>query len=89
TLPTWKRLVNPVAEKISGSWMQSMPEEAREMAAPMMGMFSQIGSMSFGTQLGQALGSLSKEVLTSTDIGLPLGPEDTAALLPEAIEAFG
>lgn len=88
TLPTWKRLVNPVAEKISGSWMQSMPEEAREMAAPMMGMFSQIGSMSFGTQLGQALGSLSKEVLTSTDIGLPLGPEDTAALLPEAIEAF-
>lgn len=88
TLPTWKRLVNPVAEKISGSWLQSMPEEAREMAAPMMGMFTQLGSVSFGTQLGQALGTLSKEVLTSTDIGLPLGPDDTAALLPEAIEAF-
>ncbi|GAB3128784.1 zinc-dependent metalloprotease [Tsukamurella serpentis] len=89
TLPTWKRLVNPVAEKISGSWLENMPEEAREMAAPMMGMFAQLGSMSFGTQLGQALGSLSKEVLTSTDIGLPLGPDDTAALLPAAIDAFG
>lgn len=88
TLPTWKRLVNPVAEKISGSWMGSLPEEAREAAAPMMGMFTQLGSMSFGTQLGQALGTLSKEVLTSTDIGLPLGPDDTAALLPAAIEAF-
>ncbi|KXP01074.1 zinc-dependent metalloprotease [Tsukamurella pseudospumae] len=88
TLPTWKRLVNPVAEKISGSWLQNMPEEAREMAAPMMGMFTQLGSMSFGTQLGQALGSLSKEVLTSTDIGIPLGPDDTAALLPAAVEAF-
>ncbi len=30
----------------------------------------------------------SKEVLTSTDIGLPLGPAGTAALLPAAIEAF-
>ncbi|ADG79633.1 Hydrolase OS=Tsukamurella paurometabola (strain ATCC 8368 / DSM / CCUG 35730 / CIP 100753 /JCM 10117 / KCTC 9821 / NBRC 16120 / NCIMB 702349 / NCTC 13040)OX=521096 GN=Tpau_3040 PE=4 SV=1 [Tsukamurella paurometabola] len=89
TLPTWKRLVNPVAEKVSGAWLGGLPEEAREMAAPMMGMFSQLGSMSFGTQLGQALGTLSKEVLTSTDIGLPLGPDDTAALLPAAIEEFG
>ncbi|GAA4392059.1 zinc-dependent metalloprotease [Tsukamurella soli] len=88
TLPTWKRLCNPVAEKVSGMWVSGLPEEAREMAAPMMGMFSQIGSMSFGTQLGQALGHLSKEVLTSTDIGLPLGPVDALALLPEAIETF-
>ncbi|MDF0528884.1 zinc-dependent metalloprotease [Tsukamurella sp. 8F] len=88
TLPTWKRLVNPVAEKMSNMWVEGMPEEARQAAAPMMGMFTQIGSMSFGTQLGQGLGQLSKEVLTSTDIGLPLGPTDELALLPEAIEAF-
>ncbi len=88
TLPTWKRLCNPVAEKVSGMWVDGLPQEAREAAAPMMGMFTQIGSMSFGTQLGQALGHLSKEVLTSTDIGIPLGPVDVLALLPEAIEAF-
>ena len=39
-------------------------------------------------RLGQALGQLAKEVLTSTDIGLPLGPSDTAALLPSAVAAF-
>ncbi len=37
-------------------------------------MMSQMGGMAFGSQLGQALGKLSRGVLTSTDIGLPLGP---------------
>src|SRR6202040_3552260 len=31
---------------------------------------------------------LSREVLTSTDIGLPLGPKGVAALMPEAIESL-
>jgi putative hydrolase len=49
---------------------------------------TQMGGMAFGSQLGQALGKLSREVLTSTDIGLPLGPRGVAALLPGAIEAM-
>jgi putative hydrolase len=49
-------------------------------------MMTQMGSMAFGSQLGQALGRLSREVLTSTDIGLPLGPTGVAALMPAAIE---
>jgi putative hydrolase len=47
-----------------------------------------MGGMAFGSQLGQALARLSREVLTSTDIGLPLGPKGIAALLPDAIESF-
>lgn len=89
TLETWKRLCDPVAEQVNGMWMQGLPEEARAMAGPMLGMFSQMGGLAFGSQLGQALGQLAKEVLTSTDIGLPLGPAGTAALMPAAIEAFG
>ena len=58
------------------------------MAGPLLAMMSQMGGMAFGSQLGQALGKLSREVLTSTDIGLPLGPKGVAALLPEAIESF-
>jgi putative hydrolase len=54
----------------------------------MVGMLSQMGGLAFGSQLGQALGQLAKEVLTSTDIGLPLGPTGTAALLPAAITQF-
>ncbi|MEV0946101.1 zinc-dependent metalloprotease [Rhodococcus sp. NPDC049939] len=88
TLDTWKRLCDPVAEKVSGMWVQGLPEEARQMAGPMLGMMSQMGGLAFGSQLGQALGQLSKEVLTSTDIGLPLGPAGTGALLPAAVGKF-
>jgi putative hydrolase len=88
TLDTWKRLCDPVAEQISTVWASTLPEEAKSMAGPLLAMMSQMGGMAFGSQLGQALGKLSREVLTSTDIGLPLGPKGVAALLPEAVESF-
>ncbi|MEO6880292.1 MAG: zinc-dependent metalloprotease [Mycobacteriaceae bacterium] len=88
TMPTWKRLCDPVAEQVSSAWVQGLPEEARAMAGPMIGMMGQMGGMAFGSQLGQALGQLAAEVLTSTDVGLPLGPEGTAALLPAAVTTF-
>ncbi|MGV0837490.1 zinc-dependent metalloprotease [Mycolicibacterium thermoresistibile] len=88
TLETWKRLCDPVAEQVSAVWAASLPEEARAMAGPLLAMMTQMGGMAFGSQLGQALGKLSKEVMTSTDIGLPLGPKGVAALLPSNIETL-
>ena len=89
TLETWKRLCDPIAEQVSVVWSAALPEEAKTMAGPLLTMLSQMGGMAFGSQLGQALGTLSKEVFTSTDIGLPLGPKGVAALMPEAIEKLG
>ncbi|WP_255605884.1 zinc-dependent metalloprotease [Mycolicibacterium xanthum] len=86
TLDTWKRLCDPVAEQLSTVWASALPEEAQAMAGPLLSVMTQMGGMAFGSQLGQALGKLSKEVLTSTDIGLPLGPKGVAALLPDAVE---
>ncbi|MGW6694606.1 zinc-dependent metalloprotease [Rhodococcus sp. NPDC054953] len=88
TLDTWKRLCDPVAEQVSGMWVSGLPEEARQMAGPMLGMIGQMGGLAFGSQLGQALGQLASEVLTSTDVGLPLGPTGVAALMPAAVEKF-
>ena len=88
TMETWKRLCDPMAEQISTVWASSLPEEAKSMAGPVLSMMSQMGGMAFGSQLGQALGRLSREVLTSTDIGLPLGPKGVAAILPDALESF-
>lgn len=87
TMETWKRLCTPMAEQMASVWTGALPEEAKAMAGPLLAMVTQMGGMAFGSQLGQALGKLSQEVLTSTDIGLPLGPAGTAALLPAAIEA--
>jgi putative hydrolase len=88
TMDTWKRLCDPVAEQISTVWASALPEEARSMAGPLLSMMTQMGGMAFGSQLGQALGKLSREVFTSTDIGLPLGPKGVAALMPDAIESL-
>ncbi|HEX4060501.1 MAG TPA: zinc-dependent metalloprotease [Streptosporangiaceae bacterium] len=54
--------------------------------APMM---QQLGGAMVGGQTGAAVGALAREVVSSTDIGLPLGPEGVAALLPAGIAAFG
>ena len=88
TMDTWKRLCDPMAAQMASMWTSALPEEAQQMAGPLMAMMGQMGGMAFGSQLGQALGHLSKEVLTSTDIGLPLGPKGVAALLPAAIESL-
>lgn len=88
TLGTWQRLCDPMAEQISTVWASALPEEAKSMAGPLLSVMSQMGGLAFGSQLGQALARLSGEVLTSTDIGLPLGPKGIAALLPAAIEEF-
>src|SRR5271157_3367253 len=88
TLETWKRLCDPMAQQISTVWAESLPEEAKGMAGPLLSVMSQMGGMAFGSQLGQALGRLSREVLTSTDIGLPLGPKGVAAIMPDAVESF-
>jgi putative hydrolase len=52
-------------------------------------MFRQIGGAMIGSQTGTAVGELAREVISSTDIGLPLGPEGTAALLPAGVAEFG
>ncbi|WIV58260.1 zinc-dependent metalloprotease [Amycolatopsis nalaikhensis] len=88
TLPTWQRLCDPVAQQISGAWMQALPEEAKQAAGPLLQMMGQMGGMAFGSQLGNALAQLASEMLTSTEIGLPLAPAGTSALLPANIEKF-
>lgn len=65
-----------------------IPPEMMSMLAPMMGMITQLGATAFAFQLGQALASLAKEVVSSTDVGIPLAPEGTRALVPRNIAEF-
>ncbi|MFG1700695.1 zinc-dependent metalloprotease [Nonomuraea sp. NPDC049309] len=91
TIPIWRKLCEPIAERmvetmggaIGGS---GLPPEAQQMAGPLLGMLKQMGGMMVGQQIGQAIGSLAREVIGTTDIGLPLS--DTAALLPGGIASF-
>jgi putative hydrolase len=88
TLPTWQRLCDPVAQRMAGAWVEALPADAKQAAGPLLSMISQMGGMAFGSQLGNGLAQLAGEVLTSTEVGLPLGEPGVAALLPANIERF-
>lgn len=89
TLPTWSRLCDPVVARMADSMATIIPEEMRQHAGPMLGMVRQMGGIMFGSQVGQAVGGLAGEVLSASDIGLPLAQAGTAALLPANVQAFG
>ncbi len=89
TLDVWRKLCDPVAGRIVGAMSELVPEEMRGQMGPMSAMVSQLGGALFGSQLGTALGSLAAEVLSASDIGLPLGPAGTAALVPANIKSYG
>jgi putative hydrolase len=88
TIDVWQRLVEPVAEHVVGAMGEALPEEARAMAGPLLGMLGKAGGAMFGTQVGQALGGLAGEVLTASDVGLPLGPAGKAAVVPANVREF-
>jgi putative hydrolase len=88
TLPVWQKLVEPVAEHVVAAMTKALPEEARAMAGPFAAILGQAGGAMFGTQVGQALAGLGAEVLSASDIGLPLAPIGKAALLPTNVNAF-
>lgn len=87
TLPAWARFVDPVAAKVVAAMAGALPEEVRAQAGPLAGMMGQFGGLLFGGQVGQALGTLAAEVLSSSDIGIPLAGS-TGALLPANVAAF-
>ena len=89
TLPVWSTLCDPVASRVVGAMGGALPAEVRGQAGPMIGIFGQLGGLMFGAQVGQGLGSLAGEVLSGTDVGLPLGPTGVGALVPENVAAFG
>jgi putative hydrolase len=88
TLDVWRKLCDPVAERMVSAMTELVPEEMRAQMGPMTSMVASLGGALLGGQLGTALGSLAAEVLSVSDIGLPLGPAGTAALLPANIAAF-
>ncbi len=92
TLPVWTSLCDPVAARVVEAMSSAIPTEQTEALGPgnpLAGVMNQIGSLMFGAQVGQGLGGLAHEVVSATDVGLPLGPIGVAALVAENVTAFG
>lgn len=93
TMTGWLRLCEPVAQRVSTELSrilaEQVPPEARAMIGEAETMMRKMGGGAFGSQVGQAIGNLAKEVNGAHDIGLPLVPAGTTALLPANVRVFG
>lgn len=92
TLPVWKGLVEPIAGSVGDAMGKALAAQAPPELAPMLSgvlpMMKQMGGAFFGSQLGQGLGALAREVVGAGEIGLPLLPPGQAALVPANIAAL-
>lgn len=88
TIGTWSTICDPVAGRVVSAMSGALPAEVAEQAGAMGPMLSQLGGLMFGAQLGQGLAALASEVVSATDIGLPLGPAGTAALVSANVESL-
>lgn len=100
TLPTWRTLTEPVAASLStalaGALGGALDEDgdgilalgpAAQGADPAQ-LLRGLGSAVFGLQVGQAAGTLAREVFGTTDIGLPLLESPAPALVAANVDAF-
>jgi putative hydrolase len=88
TLPAWSALIDPLAERVVAAMTSALPQDAASMVGPIAGIMGQMGGLMFGAQVGQALGKLADEVVTSTDVGLPLAPAGSGVLVPQNVAEF-
>ncbi|TIC81286.1 zinc-dependent metalloprotease [Nocardioides sp. GY 10113] len=88
TQPVWKVLVEPIAATSVAGVGNALPEEMRATAGPILGILGQAVGAMMASQVGQGLGALAGEVLTASDVGLPLGAPGKAALVLTNVRAF-
>ena len=103
TIPTWKRICEPIALNVSRALSSALSEQFGEggvdsdlplpdgMAA-MLGktqeMMPRLSAMMFSAQLARALGALAGESFGTYDTGIPLSDTSHAALLPHNVAQF-
>jgi putative hydrolase len=88
TTDVWKVLVEPIAASSVGALGSALPAEAASMGGPILAMLGKaVGAMLAG-QVGSGLGAMAGEVVSASDIGLPLGAPGLAALVPANVAAF-
>ncbi|MDR1214225.1 MAG: zinc-dependent metalloprotease [Propionibacteriaceae bacterium] len=98
TLPAWRAMIEPVISTIAqgmyaamtGAMSQDHLEapELVQLQSALQPILRQAADGMFGARLGQELGRVATEVVTATDLGLPLTDKPQVAILPTNLAAF-
>lgn len=93
TLPVWKEIAGPVSTSIADALTSALdtqvPEDMRDVVQGAGKLMRGLGGSVFAAQFGQVLGNLSLEVVSGGDVGIPVLPAGTAAVIPQNLTAFG
>ncbi|MFB7251828.1 zinc-dependent metalloprotease [Microbacterium sp. NPDC056234] len=93
TLPVWKEIAEPVSTSIADALTSALdaqvPDDMRQVVQGAGKLMRGLGSSVFAAQFGQVLGNLSLEVVSGGDVGIPVLPAGTAAIIPQNLAAFG
>ncbi|WP_300267172.1 zinc-dependent metalloprotease [Microbacterium sp.] len=93
TMPVWKEIAGPVSTSIADALTEALdsqvPDDMRDAIQGAGKLMRGLGSSVFAAQFGQVLGNLSLEVVSGGDVGIPVLPAGTAAVIPQNITAFG
>jgi putative hydrolase len=91
-LPLFRALAEPVADRMNRSLgeaiQEQLPEEFQESLKGASEIMRSAGAMMFAMQLGQALGQLSREALTGTEVGLPIYVDQRPAFVIQNLQEF-
>jgi putative hydrolase len=91
-LPLFRALAEPVADRMNRSLgeaiQKQLPEELQDSLKGASDIMRSAGAMMFAMQLGQALGQLSKEALTGTEVGLPIYVDQRPAFVLQNLQEF-
>jgi uncharacterized protein (DUF2342 family) len=82
-------MFDELPEQFRGMFPGGIPPEMSTMLGPLLGMMQQLGSVAFTMQLSQVLAGLAGEVVSATDIGIPLVEDPWCALIPVNVREFG
>jgi putative hydrolase len=88
TTDVWKVLVEPIAASSVGALGNALPAEATSMGGPILAMLGKAVGAMLATQVGSGLGAMAGQVVSASDIGLPLGAAGKAALVPANVAVF-
>lgn len=88
---SFREMTTPMAGSVTAAMKEAMesqvPEEMKAMMGTASSMLDGMGQSLFAMQLGQAVGTLSQEILSTSDIGVPL-IKGSLGLLPRNVAAF-
>src|SRR5690606_30976391 len=93
TMPVWREIADPVSTSIADALTTALddqvPDDMRVMIQGAGRIMRSLGASVFAAQFGRVLGNLALEVVSGGDVGIPVLPAGTAAVIPQNLLAFG